>query len=560
MTGSPLGRLTRPPQAPPESRLGSRTVRVIPPTALLRQLELEASSVSQAGVDDRRSLDVFLDILGGSGAAGGATDHAEISGTMVLGAGILTAMVMAVAVAALGAPIPFVLIGGLAGLLAIFQRPDLATPVFLFVMYLNLPVIATQFHGVPAIVAAGAVLVLFVPVGYHLVIRRGPVVATAALAFMVAYLLASLVSTLFASDVSAAFQRVIGFLTEGLLLYVLVSNAVRTRSSLRVALWAILLAGACMGATSIWQEMTGSYGNELGGLAQVTSEGFDTTGGVQPRLSGPIGEKNRYAQVLIVLLPIGLYLARRERRNALRLLAGASTLLVLAGIVLSFSRGGFIALVGLIVVATVLGSIRPRLLATALVGGGLVLILFAPSYAARMASIADVAALFGNPSAEPDGAILGRTTSNLAALQVFLAHPVIGVGPGQYYAQYSQEIANQLNLRRFDTQRRAHNLYLEMAADLGLMGLGAFLFVVVAALIPLWGIRQRWRLTHPERADLATAMGLALVAYLFSAVFLHLSYERYFWVLMALVASTAWILAREHVDDRGLHSQVATAT
>jgi hypothetical protein len=274
--------------------LGRRAIRVVPPAELLRQLEVEALSASRSDeADDRQSLDVVPGLLRRAGSMAGATAPVEISDRMVLGAATVAAIVMAMTIGALDAPVPVVLIGGLVGLLAILQRPDVATPVFLFVMYLNLPVIATQFHGVPAIVAMGAVLVLFVPVGYHLVIERGPVVATGALALMGVYLLALLVSTLLASDVGAAFQHVIVFLAEGLLLYVLVTNAVRTRSTLRVALWAILLAGACMGAISIWQQATGSFGSELGGLAQVTSEGFGTTGGVQPRLSGPIGEKNR---------------------------------------------------------------------------------------------------------------------------------------------------------------------------------------------------------------------------------------------------------------------------
>ena len=40
---------------------------------------------------------------------------------------------------------------------------------------------------------------------------------------------------------------------------------------------------------------------------------------------------------------------------------------------------------------------------------------------------------------------------------------------------------------------------------------------------------------------MATAFALAIVAYLASGMFLHLSYERYLWILMALAASAAWI-------------------
>ena len=36
-------------------------------------------------------------------------------------------------------------------------------------------------------------------------------------------------------------------------------------------------------------------------------------------------------------------------------------------------------------------------------------------------------------------------------------------------------------------------------------------------------------------------LSLAIVAYLASGMFLHLSYERYLWVLLALAASAAWL-------------------
>lgn len=537
--------------APPDRGPGSR---VLAPSELLRSLESRARAGSPAGPsampawpDTRRDLvapDAVL-IQPGSG----------LSELLVLDIGVVMAVVMAIAVSSTGAPLPIMLGGAAAVLVAILLRPDLATPVFLFVMYLNLPVVATQFHGVPQLLAAASVLVLLVPVGYHVLLRKGPVVTTAAAACIGAFLLAQLISTLLSSDVTASFQRVAIFITEGLVIYLLVSNAIRTTAGLRQAMWAILLAGAVMGGLSVWQELSGSYGNQLGGLAQVTSEGFASGGELQQRLSGPIGEKNRYAQVLIVLLPIGVYFALHERRTMLRVAGALAMLLVLAGMLLSFSRGGFIALVALLVVAAILRYVRPLHLVGAILAGALMVGLVAPSYVDRMATILDIAALVDDTAGEPDGAILGRTTSNIAALNVFLENPVFGVGPGQYFTQYSQEFANELGLRRFDTGRRAHNLYLELAADLGLVGLAAFMAVAGATLVGLWRARRRWLAARPEIAEMATAMWFAVVAYLFSAVFLHLSYERYFWALMAIAASATWVLHRS--ADEGAIAQDA---
>jgi hypothetical protein len=50
-----------------------------------------------------------------------------------------------------------------------------------------------------------------------------------------------------------------------------------------------------------------------------------------------------------------------------------------------------------------------------------------------------------------------------------------------------------------------------------------------------------------ELADTAMAFFLSLVAYLISAIFAHLSYQRYLWLLVALCSVTIHILDRmEH--------------
>ena len=47
-----------------------------------------------------------------------------------------------------------------------------------------------------------------------------------------------------------------------------------------------------------------------------------------------------------------------------------------------------------------------------------------------------------------------------------------------------------------------------------------------------------------ELADTAMAFFLSLTAYLISAIFAHLSYQRYLWLLMALGSVTIHILDR----------------
>jgi putative inorganic carbon (HCO3(-)) transporter len=482
---------------------------------------------------------------------GGSPTTAERFQAATLAMAVGMALLTALAIAVVGQPLPILLLMAAGAGLAVLMRPDLATPIFLFGLYMNLPVIATQFHGVPPLIGAAFAMILLLPFGYHLVLRREAVVATPALFFVLAYLGAQLLSTVFSVDVESSVNEIGVFLVEGLVLYVLVSNVLRTPAAIRQAVWVLLIAGALMGSISVWQEFTGSYSNDLGGLAQINSAGFNvgtTEKVLRPRLAGPVGEQNRYAQILIVLVPLGFFRILGERRPSLRATAAVLTLLITAGLLLTFSRGAFVALVGLTVLAAAMRYVRIRDIAIALVVGVAAMGVIAPSFITRIDSLVGVAEFFGDTTPDPDGAILGRLTSNLAALNAFTDHPIVGVGPGQYSRALSNQYANELDLRHFTGTRRAHNLYLETAADLGVIGLSAFLGIAAATLLGLWRVRRRWLGKRPLLADLATSMWFSVIAYLATAVFLHLSYERYLWVLLALAAATVWTLGQ---DDPG---------
>src|SRR6266446_6269010 len=67
----------------------------------------------------------------------------------------------------------------------------------------------------------------------------------------------------------------------------------------------------------------------------------------------------------------------------------------------------------------------------------------------------------------------------------------------------------------------------------------AIFFVIMHG---LWRERRHWLQNHPELANAATAFFLCLCAYAISAVFEHLSYQRYFWLLVALSSAAARII------------------
>jgi O-Antigen ligase len=440
-------------------------------------------------------------------------------------------------------------------LVAAIARPLGAVLVFSVGLYLNLPVLAAQNLHLPGAAASAFSLLLLLPFAAYLIVGRRPLVVTPALALMVGYLVVLVLSAVVAGGGRPTTTApIVTFLTEGLLLYVLVSNVVRTPRHLRAVIWALILAGAFMGLTSVWQEATHSYHNTVGGLAKVDTTGFDvgtalTGKELRPRMAGPIGEKNRYAQVLLVLLPLALSRVRVERSRGLRLLAVACAGLILCGVLLTFSRGAAVALGVLVLAMVALRMISLRqVLALALALVALVSVV-APDYVSRLQSLAAVDKATAQ-SAQADAAIRGRATESLAALQVFRDHPMLGVGPGQFFDRYSAAYGNALNLRFLDERRRAHNLYLEIAADTGALGLAVFLAIVGVTMVQLWRLAALWRRRRPELVALAEAFLLALVAYLATGMFLQLSYQRYFWFLLALANATIWALRREEARAR----------
>jgi len=94
--------------------------------------------------------------------------------------------------------------------------------------------------------------------------------------------------------------------------------------------------------------------------------------------------------------------------------------------------------------------------------------------------------------------VVGRLDLWGAALRLIQTRPLLGVGPDNFRHLYGA----QLGLETWDERVQANNLYLEVLADVGLLGLAAFLWVVGAPLR-----RVRLLLT---RGDTAIVLGLTV--------------------------------------------------
>lgn len=412
--------------------------------------------------------------------------------------------------------------------------------VVVFLVYVNAPTVLIRQHGLPTLVGALVLLPLVVIVAHRIVNRgealRFPAFILAALIMLACHAASALLSDRPYVGLGVVFE----WLLEGVLVALLFVNCLRTREEVLAAVRAIVAAGAVMGLVVIIQEWLGLIENDLWGFGQLGAQFTDDSGQVQARFTGPIGEQNYFAQIMAVLIPVAASLAFIAR-GAQRWLYWIATLLICGGVVLSYSRGSLVALVLAIPFALLFGFLRLRHLAVIALCGVLAMTA-SPYFAKRVTSIGDVAmqslGLRAGGFRNADGASRGRATEMHAAGLMFLDHPLFGTGPGLapvYMPEYAALAGGFVRA----TNRRTHSLYLQLAAETGVVGLFAFLGMIAMVLLPLNRARRCAQHSDRQLWGLVCGLELAVLVLLFTSVFLHAGYIRYFWLLLALAVAAA---------------------
>jgi O-antigen ligase len=450
----------------------------------------------------------------------------------------------AVTIGAIAAQQPFLAIAGGLGalfLMVLIKWPDAATLLVAFYIYANVGAVAQNFHGVPSYIAMGFPVILTIPLIWYLLLRREKFIITPVFQLILMLAVVYTLGAAFSSDITLSSRKLINFFYEGVLLFFLLTNVIRTPLMLKRVVWVLLISGALIGSLSLYQQVTHTFDNNYGGFAQVQSDfgtGVENLQGqvTQRRLAGSIGEKNRYAQNMLMLVPLGLFQLWIYRSTWARILALILTGLIIVGGALAFSRGAAVGFVLLILIMVFLRYIKFSQLVLLFLGALLVLSAF-PQYGARLATLNVFADLASSDSIAPltsaDNGIRGRASLILSSLLIFRDHPLFGVGPGmvQYY---TQEYSQQLGIKDVYRDMQPHSLFPGIAAEAGILGLICFVLILFIPLRDLVRARKQWIVSHPDWSYLATAFFQVLVSYMVTGLFLHLSYMRFFYLMVAL--------------------------
>jgi O-antigen ligase len=111
-----------------------------------------------------------------------------------------------------------------------------------------------------------------------------------------------------------------------------------------------------------------------------------------------------------------------------------------------------------------------------------------------------------------------------------------------YYEAYANTVGI---LVRNDIERQAHNLYLGFGAELGVPGLIVFLVIAYSVVRMLLAARRASIVKRPDLERLTTPFLLALMTYYVTGMFLHLSFARFYWLMLAVATAAAVVTLRE---------------
>ncbi len=389
--------------------------------------------------------------------------------------------------------------------------------------------------GCGLILAAGRILVS--PV------RRLPVLGIAACA--VYWLSLTLSAQLAVTSPDRATEAVYDGIAECAFFAVLVVLTVGTRN------WWVLAVGitlpmAIIGIVSAANEFVLSTPFNLFGFARISTALGE--GAATARHAGPIADSNFWGRFLVIGLAFGLALAWHATGNYRTRASGAAikgvlvgatagmTFAVILAIYLTGSRGtllGAAAVVGAFFLAM---GVPLRVLGLGLLGG--LPLLAVPGVGSRLGSVVGLAEE-GVQRVALDSSMLERIATQTAAARMAEAHPLTGVGPNGYLEAFPSYAASaQLTVSR---AVGAHNLYLGLWAEIGLLGLIAFLGILFVGIAEsargLWISRQLDADVKAGIQPYAAAALAGLIGWLVTSVFLHMSYVRVVLVVVAFAAA-----------------------
>jgi putative inorganic carbon (hco3(-)) transporter len=444
---------------------------------------------------------------------------------------------------------PLYILLGVVGLLvfvATIYSTQFGLFVLIFISYTRFSDVFTEFHNSPSI-AKPFIAVLVVGILLRWVVFRVPpkgwVVPIVLFGLL---LLTGLASLIYSPVPDRVFAKLLDNAKDTLIALVIVI-LLQTSQVYRRSIWVLILSGIFLCTLSVFQYVTGTYDNDYGGFSLSLSHqiigDYDNF-----RATGPIGDPNFYAQLVVVIVPLTLERFLHEKHTGMRLLALWGFLMSVMTVIITYSRGGLLSMVVALLIFFWFYPPKRSHVPFIIMGVVAFFLVLPPSYLDRLFTLTDY---FGVPSSSrvEELSLQGRLSENLAALEMVKENPLFGVGLNSFsflFPYYSKG----LGLALVATEREAHNLYLETLAETGIVGLTFFMFLLAYCFRVMFKSRVLFlRKGWDDYASMVTGYLAGFSGYFFAAIFIHNGFPRYFFLVLGLALAVRMVAKHAELQD-----------
>lgn len=246
---------------------------------------------------------------------------------------------------------------------------------------------------------------------------------------------------------------------------------------------------------------------------------------------------NDLAAYTILVMALSAFLLAGRFPKWVRVGALISTAGLALMVVITQSRGGFIAMVTGFVFMLIRSRSRAKLIRVALLAA-LGIVLFAPG--AVWERFSRMKYLFNTETlGEADSSAEQRYVLLQVALTIAREHLATGVGLGAYPDAHERYAAERQEWSMGRGNRDSHNMYVSLVAEGGIPALVLFLGMVGSTLQRAARTEKRLRLRMPREAEQIRILRYGLIAYLIAAIFGSLHRVSFLYLYQAILWSAS---------------------
>jgi O-antigen ligase len=309
-----------------------------------------------------------------------------------------------------------------------------------------------------------------------------------------------------------------------------IATLIDSRFRLRSIVWVLVVLLAWYASSAMNAYLRGQFVLE-GGLVRAVG------------VTSVVGDPNALAGVIVGLLPFLVAAYRLVRSVAAKVILLPVFPLALAAVVVTGSRASMLALVAVGIYYVLHAKHKVLSFACFVAVACAIWVGMPEQYQQRFLSPVRYA-----QGQELDESNALRLSVWKAGWRMFLDHPVLGVGAGQFSTAYGTVYSG----REHGPWMQPHNLLIQVGCEFGLVGLvifGYFVFQIAKAnrsILPLKG-EGSYRLNY----EVAVACGALLAGVAIVSVVGHTLYRPYWYLLGGLVAANRFVADQVEKSEAG---------